>query len=513
MTNYQSSLIERIKRRTQIIKSLDTPRKKAVAIEYYRHNLIDFINDVCWTYDPRVSPPNIPFYLFPKQEEYLLWRRERRSLKQNGLTEKSRDAGISWLNVCDQVHCWLFEEGFTGCFGSRKEELVDRLGDPKSIFEKVRFLLRFLPKWMLPKDFNWKRHSNYMKLINPNNGSTITGEGGVNMGRGGRSAVYDWDETAHTEQQQAVDAALSNNTNVIYYTSSANGVGNLFYKKRMSYPEDWVFRFHWRDDPRKDDEWYRQQQIKFDPVTVAQEVDIDYTASIEGIFIPAKWVMAAVNLQLPRSGKIVAGLDIAAKGKNKTVFTMRHGSVVLPPIAWQGISTTQSTFKVVELMREMSIPHLNFDVDGLGEGVEGVAETLSSTNNLTFTYCPIHGASTPSDIYWEGESRTSAEKFANKRAELWGLMRERFRKTYNHVNGIAQYPLDELISIPNEPALIAQLSQPLAKYAISGKTLVESKEDMRKRGVESPDYADSLATTFEEQRPMIWEVRESYWGY
>jgi hypothetical protein len=84
---------------------------------------------------------------------------------------------------------------------------------------------------------------------------------------------------------------------------------------------------------------------------------------------------------------------------------------------------------------------------------------------------------------------------------VWTL-RERFRKTYEHtqhlagVQGFQAHPLDELISIPNNSDLIAQLSQPLYKTSSNGKILIESKADMAKRGVKSPDYFDSLAYAF-----------------
>ncbi|MHC5833779.1 MAG: hypothetical protein ACYT04_000000101720, partial [Nostoc sp.] len=84
-------------------------------------------------------------------------------------------------------------------------------------------------------------------------------------------------------------------------------------------------------------------------------------------------------------------------------------------------------------MIEQRIPHLNFDTDGLGEGVDA---TLSLIKDLEFTFEAVHGNARPSEMLWDGETRTSAEKFANKRAELWGIMRDRFRKTYDHVNGI-----------------------------------------------------------------------------
>jgi phage terminase large subunit len=50
-----------------------------------------------------------------------------------------------------------------------------------------------------------------------------------------------------------------------------------------------------------------------------------------------------------------------------------------------------------------------------------------------------------------------------------------------------------MISIPNHPELIAQLSLPLWQTTDTGKTKLESKPDMKKRGVGSPDFADALA--------------------
>jgi hypothetical protein len=57
-----------------------------------------------------------------------------------------------------------------------------------------------------------------------------------------------------------------------------------------------VFSFHWRDDPRKDQEWYNKKCHDLDdPVVIAQEIDLDYSASLEGVLIPSKWVQAAVD--------------------------------------------------------------------------------------------------------------------------------------------------------------------------------------------------------------------------
>lgn len=473
-------------------RSTNDRRLQALILEHCSRNLIDWINDWVFSYDPRRKPSIIPFRLFPKQEEYLHWRQAVRKSRQNGVVEKSRDVGCSWLAIAHHVHCWLFETGYKGSLGSRKESYVDQIGNIDSLLEKARFILRNLPKWMLPQGFEWSTHDNFCKLINPDNGSTITGESGASMGRGGRSSVYDLDEAAFIEHFHKTDAALSNNSDCIFYVSSVNG-HNEFYKKRMNYPPECVFTFRWQEDPRKDQAWYEGMCKKYDPVIVASELDLNYGASVEGIYIPAAWVQAAVNLDLPRSGPPMAALDVARFGKNKNVLGFREGPVVYGIEDWGGTDTTYTTYKAKERVEQAIAISLAIDADGVGGGC---LDTLSNIPELKFVPVPIHGAGSPSDRYWEGEERTSKEKFYNARAERWGLLHQRFKKTYDHVRGVEVHPLDELISIPNHPSLVAQISQPKRRFASNGKTLIESKEDMEKRGLESPDFADMLSQLF-----------------
>ncbi len=490
--------------RFDLIKSASPKIEK----EKCRKSLSYWINNWVWTLDPRIEPKTLPFILFPRQEEYLQWRAWVKQNKENGICEKSRDMGVSWLNISDQTYCWLFEEGYQGGLGSRKQELVDRIGDPKSLFEKIRMLLRNLPPWMLPNDFDWRRDDNFLKLINPENGATITGEAGDNIGRGGRTTIYDVDEAAFIERPLKVDAALSNNTNTIIYTSSANGTGNLFYKKRSEYPPECLFRFYWREDPRKDDQWRAAQDKKYEPVVVASEVEIDYGASVEGIFIPANLVLSAVKLELPKiNGKRTAALDVATEGKNRNVFGIKENNTVIHIEYWQGLDTTQTAYKVVDLMRSHSVSDLIFDGDGVGAGIAG---TLNNIPDLEFNYIVFHGAGRPSDRWWNALGKYSHERFANARAEGWGILEERFRKAYDHVTEEQEHDLDELISIPNEPLLLAQLSMPIKKYTSTGKILVESKVEMKKRGIESPDYADMLMMLFHPLAHNDYEFSASY---
>jgi hypothetical protein len=504
--NNKYSLREQLVIRDRLLRECEVDSiYKKYCIALAKKDVAFWVNNFVFTYDPRRTPAMIPFVLYPRQVNYLDWRKERRKNKEHGLIEKSRDMGLTWLNVASQTHCWLFEDNFKGAFGSRKEMLVDRKGDPDSIFEKIRIILRNLPAWMIPRDFKWDEHDNHLRLINPNTGSSITGEAGDSLGRGGRNAIYDVDEFAFIERADSVDASLSQNTEVIFYTSTPNGLGNCYAKKRFSGKIP-VFTFRWQDDPRKDDVWYQKQCNNLDPVIIAQELDIDYSASVEGIYIPAKWVRAAVDLDIPRTGKPKAALDVASFGSNRSVFGVREGAVITHIESWSKLGTTQSAFKVRDLMLQFGATNLNFDADGVGEGIgctlESARNELGEDEYFPFTFIPLHGAASPSDRFWIGEQRTSKEKFYNARAEWWGLLRDRFQKTYEHVNNIKSYDLDELISIPNNSDLISQLSIVKRKYTSSGKLLIESKEDMRKRGIDSPDFADMLA--------MLQAPTESY---
>ena len=478
-------------------KCNEDPYLQALAIAQCKRDIFTWVNDWCWTYDPRSRPSQLPFTLFPRQVEYLQWRKATKQrvllerVPESGLIEKSRDMGVSWLNVLDQTHDWLFTPGYKGAFGSRKAMYVDEKGNMDSIFAKVRWLLEMLPKWMLPEGFEWAKHSKTNVLQNPATGGALTGEAGDSIGRGGRNTIYDLDEAAFVERPMAIDAALSNNTDLIFYTSTVNGMGNPFHQKRFALPEHCIFVFDWHDDPRKNQAWYESMCKRFDPVVVATEIDRDYGASVEGIFIPAKWVAAAVDFAEPNEwGDRVAGLDVATTGKNRNVLVWRIGPVVKPPIDWSGENTTQTAFRAHDLCLDNRVLHLNFDADGVGAGVSGAFE---SADGLMVTYTAVHGAGRPSEAMWPGELRTSRDKFHNLRAEAWGLLKERFRKTYDHVNGIQAHDWREMISIPNHPTLIQQLSSVKGKHSSTGKILLQSKEEMKREGIPSPDFADALA--------------------
>lgn len=166
--------------------------------EYYKTRPVEFLCDWGMTYDPRNAgthlPTKMPFLLFKRQRDFMQFLLDLLQSEENGLVEKCRDMGATWLCVGFSVWMWLFQPGSAVGWGSRKEQLVDKIGDPDSIFEKIRMFIRLLPPELLPKGFKEADHMAYMRIINPENDATITGEAGDNIGRGGRKRMYFKDE-------------------------------------------------------------------------------------------------------------------------------------------------------------------------------------------------------------------------------------------------------------------------------------------------------------------------------
>lgn len=470
-----------------------------------------------WTYDPRlVGKPGgafVPFKLWPKQREFVAWLKARVDAAEEGLGEKSRDVGVTYLCGGFALWAWLFVPGFKTTFGSRKVDYVDKKDDPDSIFAKIRIMLYRQPPQFLPAGFNRGAHDNYMRITNPETGSVITGEGGEDMGRGGRSSMYVVDEAAFVANAETIEKALSGNTDCVIWVSSVNGMGNLFARKRHSIlkPHQ-IFRLHWRDDPRKTEEWAAAKEASFsDPTTWASEYDIDYSASVEGICIPAIWVESAKRLatlepRLSPSNQGVTGLDVGA-GKSKSVAITRRGPMVERPQSRGEPDTTETAHWGLAVAKEHGAAFLNFDAPGVGAGV---ASTLKHNQVAGLTVSAVNTGLPPTSRRWP-DGRTSEEMFGNSKAEVWWLCRTALQRAHEHVAFLdgkptgVEHPLTDLLALPSgdkdSDALCLQLSLVKWERNERGKIVIEQKKALARRGIASPDYADALMLTFVDTKP------------
>lgn len=506
-----------IKRINLIDKASVDSEFRAMVLALSAKSVLFWIDSFVMTYDPRETPSLIPFDLFQRQKEYIKWLEERLEKKEDGVADKCRDVGFTYLSVAFACHKWLFKPGVKFTFGSRKQDLVDRLGDPDSILQKARIVIENLPKWMQPK-----YDSGLLKIINRDNGSILSGEAGDQCGRGGRSTCYIFDEFAFLERATTIDAAISQNSDCKIYISTPNGVGNTFYKKRFS-DNYATFTFSWHEDPRKNQDWFDRQKATLDPVVFAQEILVDYSSSVQNVVIPATWVQSAINLDLPYtlSDARIAGLDVADQGTNKSVLTVRQGIHVLHIESWSGINTTQSAYRAIEFAAKLGINHLSFDATGIGAGVNGILESaegvtrdveynlyydepisvrqplVEGITNLNFTFTAVNAGGKCIEIDSpEFGDRSPKEMFLNLRAQSWWMLRKRFERTFEYLTQGIGHHKNNLISIPSNSTLIAQLSQPTYSFTDRGLIKIESKQSLARRGISSPDFADSLILAF-----------------
>jgi hypothetical protein len=526
---------EFLTRQQRIDKIKANPLVVPGAKAYYATNPKEFIADWGVTYDPRNAshdlPTTMPFCLFPRQGDFIDFLMDCLYGRESGLIEKSRDMGATWLCCAFSVWAWLYLPGSAVGWGSRKEQLVDKLGDPDSIFEKIRIFVDALPWFLLPIGWNPKEHSAYMRLVNPENGSTIMGEAGDNIGRGGRKLLYFKDESAHYQHPEMIEAALGDNTEVQIDISSVNGTANIFARRRQS-GQVWepgasilkgvtrVFIFDWREHPLKTQEWYDQRRVKAEREGLlhifAQEVDRDYAAAVEGVLIPAVWVKAAIDVHIKYPGRdwdgglIYSALDVADEGGDLNALATRKGIMLLDLDKWAQGDTGQTANKALLKCKLKSANELHYDCIGVGAGVKSETNRLRRDGlvrpslkivawNAAAAVLDPEKHSVPNDP----ASPKNKDLFKNLKAQAYWNLRARFEKTFKFVTQGTDYLTDEMIclpsAMPHHHELVAELSQPTYASDGSGKIIVNKKPD----GTRSPNLADSVNMCYTPWKPSL----------
>jgi phage terminase large subunit len=166
--------------------------------------------------------------------------------------------------------------------------------------------------------------------------------------------------------------------------------------------------------------------------------------------------------------KPVAGLDIARFGDDANCLVLRKGNKLMrAPIEWRGSDLMATTGRVANIINDLPPDEqpVEIMVDSIGLGA-GVADRL---RELGFDVVDVN----------VGEAPSSGDRFMRLRDELWWKGREWFEKR-------------NVCLPPGCDKLIAELTAPTYTFASSGKIIVESKADLKKRGIRSPNQADAL---------------------
>ena len=214
---------------------------------------------------------------------------------------------------------------------------------------------------------------------------------------------------------------------------------------------------------------YEQLIQEYGPDSVQAHVEVygEFPSAGDDQFIPVYLVDDAT--QRPRykdaSAPIIIGVDPARFGADATVIAVRQGRDLNLIKRYRGDDTMEIVGRVIEAIEEFNPTLVVIDEGGLGAGI---VDRLKEQR-----YKQVKGVNF-------GNKSTKPIMYGNKRAEMWGNMREWLKTA----------------SVPTDKLLKSDLTSPKVKPDSKGTIFLEGKKEMKARGLASPDAADAIAVTF-----------------
>lgn len=233
-------------------------------------------------------------------------------------------------------------------------------------------------------------------------------------------------------------------------------------------------------------------------------------ADSELAIIKPSWIAAAVDAHLKigflPSGRKRIGFDVADEGEDSNATTLAHGSVVLDCQQWNKGDVISSADRVMHYAGGVKATEIVYDSIGVGAGVKAHLKRVCRIPATGFN--AGEAVFKPNAKYADG--KTNKDMFSNIKAQAWWGVRDRFFNTWRVIKHLEEHPDDtafarqfnddQLISLDSGikqlDYLKAELSRPWVDYDNNGRVKVESKKDMKKRGIPSPNMADSLIMAF-----------------
>ncbi len=216
----------------------------------------------------------------------------------------------------------------------------------------------------------------------------------------------------------------------------------------------------------------------------------------ESVVIKRSWIEACIDahliLDINMNGGHTVGFDVADDGNDKNASVTFYGGVCTTVDEWKGQSDelVKSSMRV-KIAAEKNNAHVVYDSIGVGAGVGSNLNNAGFRNHTKF----IAGAKV-----WGPKTEYNGIKqedfFSNLKAQAWWLVADRMRNTYNAINKGEKFNAEDMISISSDCEFIerlkAELSTPKRDFDRLGKVKVESKDDLKKREVDSPNLADAF---------------------
>lgn len=225
-----------------------------------------FYDTLAWTYNPNlpIGEMNVPFIVSsrPAQIEVVMGLKDAIENRIDVGINKSRKEGATELLMKYISFMMLFYPDVSFLVGSRSEELVDKTGDPSTLFAKIDYTLRFLPVWLSQK-LHIERNFKHIKNLDLN--SVIDGEAtNENFGAGKRVTALILDEFGRVTPslaQSIADTVRPISDCVIYNSTHWFGPNHAF-NKLLQRKGIKKLNLMWFDNPEETEGLYYDYESK-----------------------------------------------------------------------------------------------------------------------------------------------------------------------------------------------------------------------------------------------------------
>ena len=273
---------------------------------------------------------------------------------------------------------------------------------------------------------------------------------------------------------EAAAGSMSGHSATTILLSNPTRSSGTFYESQTRMSKSWWTR-RWScvDSPLVSDEFVDEMRERYGEDSNAFRIRVlgEFPLADDDTIIPFHIAESAIHrdIEITPDIKPIWGLDVARFGTDKTALCKRYGNVVTEIRAWQGLDLMQTVGRVMAEYESLSpsVRPSEILVDSIGVG-GGVVDRLRELG------APVRGVNV-------SEAPAMGHTYMNLRSELWfkakGWLEDRSCK------------------LPKDDQLLAELTAIRYSFTSSGKMKAESKDEMRKRGLKSPDLADALCLT------------------
>lgn len=461
----------------------------------------------------RTKSGKIEPFVLNRAQEYLHDRLEKQKAatgKVRALVLKGRQQGCSTYVQARDFHIVSTSRGMKAFIITHEAEAT------KNLFSMTKRYCDEMPEGLIPiPDTSSAKELRFDSL---GSSYAVGTAGNKSVGRSQTIQIFHGSECAYwphaEEHAKGILQAVPNEEGTeIILESTANGIGNYFYNMWMAATtgqsefQAIFIPWYWQPEYRRelkegehvsltDEEesllkqfgengltdkhlfWRRSKLLEFsnDYETAKELFNVEYPMTaldafrnpVADRFIKADLVSKARKNKVISESPLILGVDPAISGNDRTAIIRRKGRLAYSIETHFNLNTMELVGLIRRIIEKERPTKVCIDCIGIGAGI---VDRL-----LEIGYDMIEGVNV-------ARSANDKDKFRNLRAELWHDLREWLAG-------------EMAVQIPDSDELLGDLTSLGYKFDSSGRLVIESKEDLRKRGMKSPDTADALALTF-----------------